>query len=73
MGRGQYILLALFFLHKMKGEYMATGIGAYVIETDGSIHKMIFAGDGEWEDAEIGNVLTDIFSKGELPMLKGDK
>lgn len=52
---------------------MATGIGAYVIETDGSIHKMIFAGDGEWEDEEIGNILTDIFSKGELPMLKGDK
>ena len=51
---------------------MDTGIGAYVIETDGSVHEMISAGDGDWKDEEVGNVLTDVFCSDDLPILKGD-
>lgn len=49
---------------------MSTGIGAYVIETDGSIHEMIDAWDGDWKDEEVGNILTDTFSGNELPLLE---
>ena len=50
---------------------MATGIGAYVIETDGSVHEMISAGDGDWKDEEVGNILTDVFNSRSLVMLIG--
>lgn len=51
---------------------MATGKAAYVIETDGSIHRMISVSDCDWEEEEVGNILTDVFSNGELPLLEGD-
>ena len=51
---------------------MTTGKAAYVIETDGSIHEIIFTGDSKWNEAEVGNILTDIFSKGDLPLLEDD-
>lgn len=44
--------------------------GVYVIEKDGSIHELKFAGDAEWDEAEVGNILTDVFSKGDLPLLE---
>ena len=51
---------------------MTTGKAAYVIETDGSIHEIIFTGDSKWKDEEVGNILTDIFSNNELSLLEGD-
>ena len=51
---------------------MTTGKAAYVIETDGSIHELTFAGDAEWDKTEVGNILTDIFSEGDLPLLGDD-
>ena len=51
---------------------MTTGKAAYVIEKDGSIHELTFAGDAKWNEAEVGNILTDIFSKGDLPLLEDD-
>ena len=50
---------------------MATNIWAYVIETDGSVHEMISAGDSDWKDEEVGNILTDVFSNNELSLLEG--
>ena len=50
---------------------MATGKAAYVIETDGSIHEIIFTGDSKWKDEEVGNILTDVFSNNELSLLEG--
>ena len=44
-----------------------TGIGAYVIETDGSIHELRFVGDADWYDetittlSEIRNNVIDEF------------
>ena len=52
---------------------MTTGKGAYVIEKDGSIHELTFTGDAEWDKTEVGNVLTDIFSKDDLPLLEDDE
>ena len=46
---------------------MTTGKAAYVIETDGSIHEIIFTGDSKWKDEEVG----DIFSNNELSLLEG--
>lgn len=50
---------------------MTTEKAAYVIETDGSIHEIIFTGDSKWKDEEVGNILTDIFSNNELSLLEG--
>ena len=50
---------------------MATGKAAYVIETGGSIHEIIFTGDSKWKDEEVGNILTDVFSNNELSLLEG--
>ena len=50
---------------------MTTEKAAYVIETDGSIHEITFAGDCKWKDEEVGNILTDIFSDGSLSLLEG--
>ena len=50
---------------------MTTEKAAYVIETDGSIHEIIFTGDSKWKDEEVGNILTDVFSNGELSLLEG--
>lgn len=46
--------------------------GVYVIKKDGSIHELTFAGDAQWSEDEVGNVLTDVFSKGDLPLLEDD-
>lgn len=37
-----------------------TGTGLFVIESDGSVHELIFAGDAKWDEKEIGNIFTDI-------------
>ena len=50
---------------------MNTGKAAYVIETDGSIHEMIFTGDSKWKDEEVGNILTDVFDSRSLALLIG--
>ena len=39
-----------------------TGIGAYVIETDGTIHEMMFAGDGNWKKEAV-TTLSNIRNK----------
>lgn len=47
------------------------GDGVYIIEKDGSIHELIFAGDAVWNDKEVGNILCDIFSKKWFTIIGG--
>ena len=47
---------------RLKVKNQTTGIGAYVIETDGSIHEMVFAGDGDWKEEAV-TTLSDIRNK----------
>ena len=53
----------------MKGEDMLEPNRNYVIEDDGSIHKMLFSGDADWEEKattsiqEIRNKSIDEFAE----------